>query len=100
MASVKIHIANVARLSLDFRQICLGNFHSFFMLWKQLLSSVLAEASLDHLLNLQCFNTKKIEYHIIRQSELRAELRRISENHLSELCHRWSFTSTRSDNND
>jgi hypothetical protein len=72
MAEFEVNITDITRLSLDLGQICFREFDGLFMLRKQGLCSVLTKASLDHLLNLERFDSKKIQNHVVRETELRS----------------------------
>ena len=67
---------------------------------KHLLCGVLGEAALDHLFHLERFDTQQVEDHVVRQSELRSQLRRVSKHHLSQAGGRWCLITTRCDNDD
>ena len=89
MAHFKINVADVARFSFDFVKASLRGLDLFLVLRQKRLCSVLTEASLDHFFNFQCFNTKKIQDHVVSQSELRAEFGRVSKDHLAEFTCGW-----------
>ena len=82
MTPVKILITYFTWLTLDLLQVLHGYLHLPLLIWKQRLRRILAEATLDHLLDLESLDSQQVQDHIVRQTELRPQFGRIAKDHL------------------
>jgi hypothetical protein len=98
---IHLSVANWTGLALNLGQICLRNLHVLLVLREKLLSGMFREAPLDHLLNLKCFHSEEVENHVVRQPKLRAQFRRLAQNHVSKISsRRYIVRASRWYNND